>query len=127
MEFLFRCESQAENSGMLATWLASQSVQVGLLAQPDFREHSGSDPALEDCLGVKLGIAARFVQFFGHKRKILRFFWPLVKVEPLGNKGSLPASENWPCRVCLWPLGGTKGQANGVGLDSRGVPFSLWL
>lgn len=50
---------------MRATWFASQSVQVGLLAQLDLQENVGNDPALEEgCLGVKLGIAAKFVHFF---------------------------------------------------------------
>lgn len=38
-EFGLHCESpQAENLGMHATWLTSQSVQIGLLAQPDLLE-----------------------------------------------------------------------------------------
>lgn len=63
-EFILHCEPQAENLGMRATWLDSQSVPVELLAQPGLREHNASDPVLEGCLGVMLGITARFVHFF---------------------------------------------------------------
>lgn len=104
-EFILHCEFQDENSGMRATWLASQSVQVGSLAQSGLREHNGSDPALDEgCLGVKLGITARFVHFFwsqeedsevpwasGQKQVLLLNLWEmggLYLPQKTGPKGS---------------------------------------
>lgn len=109
-EFILHCEPQAENSGMRATWLAFQSVQVGLLAQSGLREHNGSDPALDEgCLGVKLGITARFVHFFwsqgedsevprasGQKQVLLLNLWEMgvsTYLRKLAPKGLLVATR----------------------------------